>query len=68
MLVQRAFTPVTLTITFETHKELLDFKAMCNWSGQVQKVVDGNVDEDDHVTSVDLTPMLGKIHDQLNLI
>lgn len=65
MLVHRAFTPVTLTLTFETKKELLDFKALCNACGQVQRLVNSNLDEDDGVDSVDLDRLLSQIHDHL---
>lgn len=67
MLINKDFTPVAISLVFQTEHEYLSFKAMCNWSGVVEKAVDGNVDADDNLETVQgLSAMLGLIHEQLS--
>lgn len=67
MIINKGFTPVAISLVFETEHEYLSFKAMCNWGGVVEKVVEGNVDADDNLETVQgLNAMLGRIHDQLS--
>jgi hypothetical protein len=67
MIINKDFTPIAITLVFETEQEYLSFKAMCNWGGVVEKVVDGNVDADDGLeTVIGLNAMLGAIHHQLS--
>lgn len=67
MIINKGFTPVAISLVFETEHEYLSFKAMCNWGGVVEKVVDGNVDADDKLETVQgLGDMLGRIYNQLS--